>query len=78
MAKMMNTIRETYRRCVEEDIGISEHFIRTLAMSGELPVIKAGRTTLINFNVLMRYLETGSCEQQEDVDDIRPVPVKAW
>lgn len=76
MALLINTINGTYDRCVSENIGISKNLIRSLVSSGQIPVIRAGRTVLINYDVLMRYLETGSSEPQTGAGDIKPVPVK--
>ena len=76
--KLMATVDDTYRRCKAEDIGISKHLIRTLANSGTIPVVKAGRTTLINFNLLMSYLD-GDMEQRKETEmagGIQPIPLK--
>lgn len=59
MAQLINTISGTYKRCCDEEIGISRNLIRNLALSGTIPTVQAGKTTLINYDVLMNYLNTG-------------------
>lgn len=76
--KRMATINDTYKRCVAENIGISKHLIRQLANSGTIPVVKAGRVTLINFDILMSYLD-GDMEQRKETEmagGIQPIPVQ--
>lgn len=67
MAQLMNTIQGTYDRTVSEGIGISKHAIRMLVLSNQLPSVKLGKGThLINYNVLLNFLNTGS-------NDIKPI-----
>ena len=53
---LMNTIDNTYKRCQEENIGISRHFLRHICVNNIIPTCKIGRKYLINWNILMDYL----------------------
>ena len=53
---LMNTISNTYKRCKSENIGISLNHLRHICKYGVIPTCKAGRKYLINWNVLMDYL----------------------
>lgn len=53
---LMNTIENTYKRCQEENIGLSKHYIRYLCINDIIPTCKIGVKYLINWNVLMDYL----------------------
>lgn len=67
MTQLMNTIQGTYDRTVADKIGISKHAIRMLVLSNQLPSIKIGKGThLINYDVLLNFLNTGSV-------DIKPI-----
>ena len=74
------TISKTFERCQAENIGISKHLIRSLAASGQIPSIKAGTTTLINYDVLMEFLNNGTVQHPEtkvpEVGKVRPIPEK--
>lgn len=65
--KLMNTIAETYNRCNEENIGISLHHIRYLCKNNIIPSCKVGRKYLINWSVLMDYLN-GKIPQEHTKD----------
>ena len=56
--KKMNSINETAKLCKENEIGISRKLIIQLAKSGAIPSVKAGRSILINWDGLMKYLDT--------------------
>jgi len=58
MAKntLMNTITETYNRCKNENIGISLNHLRYICKNNIIPTCKTGKKYLINWNVLMSYL----------------------
>lgn len=63
---MMNTLTETQRRCQAENIGISRRMITTLAKSGQIPSVKTGNKILVNWDGLMRYLETNTLEPPDE------------
>jgi len=54
--KLMNTMSETYERCKNENIGISLNHLRYLCKNNIIPTCKIGRKYLINWNILMNYL----------------------
>lgn len=54
--KLMNTITETYNLCKAENIGISLNHLRYLCKNNIIPTCKIGRKYLINWNILMNYL----------------------
>jgi hypothetical protein len=72
------TISKTFERCQAENIGISKHLIRSLSASGQIPTIMAGKTRLINYDVLMEFLNTGSIQRAvnktPEAGGIRPIP----
>lgn len=77
MKQLMNTINGTYERCQMENIGISKNLIRSLVKSGTIPYVRVGSNqVLINFEVLINYLVTGSVDLNETTtaNEIRPVP----
>ena len=63
----MNTINETAKLCKEHDIGISRNMIRVWAKTGVIPSVKIGRKVLINWEQLMKYLDTNRLEQEEPI-----------
>ena len=65
MAKntLMNTITKTYNRCNEENIGISLNHLRYLCKNNIIPTCKIGRKYLINWEVLMSYLNRKTTEE---------------
>ena len=71
--KKMNSINETAKLCKENDIGISRRMIIQLAKSGNIPSVKAGRSILINWNGLMKYLDTATLTPDEPKSGIRRI-----
>ncbi len=70
----METINKT-----AEITGLSKHFIRQKAISGEIVCVKAGNKYLINIDKLIEYLNSGDTLQPAPtVSDcgIKPIPVK--
>lgn len=55
--------------------AISKNFVRELALNGKVPCVMAGRKRLINFDALLRYLESPQ-EESETCPGIRRVPEK--
>ena len=55
--------------------AISKNFVRELALNGKVPCVMAGRKRLINFDALLRYLESPQ-EESEACLGIRRVPEK--
>jgi len=71
--KKMNSINETFKLCNEHNIGISRRLLLTLVNSGEIPSVKAGRSILVNWEALMKYLDTHTLTQDEPVSRIRKI-----
>lgn len=71
--KKMNSISETYKLCREHGVGISKGLLLRLVNNGEIPSVKAGRSTLINWEALMNYLDTHTMTQDEPVSRIRKI-----
>lgn len=63
---LMNTIAGTFKRCKEENIGISRHHLRYLCTEGIIPTCMIGKKYLINWNVLMSYINGSMPEQKQD------------
>jgi len=53
----MASIHRTALRAKNEHIGISEHALRAWVDAGQLPYVQVGRNRLINWNILMKFLE---------------------
>lgn len=71
--KKMNSINETFKLCNEHKIGISHRLLLTLVNSGEIPSVKAGRSILVNWEALMKYLDTHTLSQDEPEARIRKI-----
>lgn len=63
---IMGSISATYERCKEENIGISKSQIRYLVNNNVIPSVRIGTKYLINWNVLMNYLNRGIVESEEE------------
>lgn len=48
-------------RAADSDTALTEHALRRLILSGELPSVRCGTKYLINMDVLINYLYNGSC-----------------
>lgn len=70
---LMNNLTGTYQRCREENIGISLNHLTYLVKSGTIPSCKIGTKYLINWNILMDYLN-GKLKSDPDnsIDDSTP------
>ena len=55
----MRTVHEAAKelRKIDENTAVTEYHIRQLALSGVLPRVQAGRKMLINFDLLIEYLQ---------------------
>lgn len=71
--KKMNSINETFKLCQENNVGISRRLLLTLVNSGEIPSVKAGRSILVNWEALMKYLDTHTLTQDEPASRIRKI-----
>ena len=71
--KKMNSINETFKLCNEHDIGISRRLLLTLVNSGEIPSVKAGRSILVNWEALMKYLDTHTLTPDDPETRIRKI-----
>lgn len=77
MPLKMNTISGTYERCQAENIGISKNLIRQLALNGTIPTVLVGKKThLINYDILMEYLKTGTVTKDKSIENIRQLSEK--
>lgn len=56
----MRTLDEAYAEIkrIDTETAISKYYIRTLALSGAIPVVMCGRKRLINLDALIEYLNT--------------------
>lgn len=62
-----------------EITGLSKHFIRQKAISGEIVCVKAGNKYLINVDRLIEYLNNGDTLKPAPTvleNTIKPIPVK--
>lgn len=78
----MRTVPEAAKELKEmdENTAVTEYHIRQLALSGVLPRVKAGRKMLINFDLLLEYLQNPTADKFQihsnaaaDVNGIRPI-----
>ncbi|HAE51677.1 MAG TPA: hypothetical protein DCG30_00280 [Ruminococcus sp.] len=69
----MNSINETAKLCKENNIGISRSHLLQLAKNGDIPCIKVGQKTLINWDKLMQYLDTNTLSPDEPKSGIRKI-----
>ena len=69
------TIPKTAERCEAEGLGITEWQLRSWCRAGALPTTKAGRKSLIYWPNLLRFLESGIPEREEESPaSIRKIP----
>ncbi len=52
---------------------VSLHYIRSLAASGKVPVVRVGRRRLINYDALLQYLENPGAEEDPEYGKIRRI-----
>lgn len=71
--KKMNSINETAKLCKEHEIGISRKLLLSLAHSGSIPCVRAGKSILINWDGLMKYIDTNTIQSEEDKSPIRKI-----
>lgn len=71
--KKMNSINETAKLCKEHEIGISRKLLLQLAKNGSIPCVKAGRSILINWDGLMKYLDNNTIVPEETKSSIRRI-----
>ena len=62
--KKMNSINQTFKLCKEHELGVSRHFLLEIARNGEIPCVKSGRTILINWDGLIKYLNNNKLESE--------------
>ncbi len=70
MRRVMDPLDRTYEKTIEDGLGISRNAIRELVLTGQLPCVRIGKKRLINYNVLLALLQTGTIEntKQENVE----------
>ncbi|MCR5599244.1 MAG: helix-turn-helix domain-containing protein [Ruminococcus sp.] len=71
--KKMNSINETYKLCCEHSVGISRGLLLNLVNSGEIPCVKAGRSTLVNWEKLVEYLDNHTLPPSDPESKIRKI-----
>lgn len=71
----MRTIEEAIKeiKSLDPKTAITKNYLRTLVVTGKIPVIKAGRKNLINMDSLNEYL---CANQPAETDSILPVRSK--
>lgn len=72
----MRTAKEAAEeiRKVDPNTGITEYYVKQLALSGVIPSVMAGSKRLINLDALFEYLQSHADEPTEDeCGTIRPV-----
>ena len=78
----MRTVHEAAQelKAIDEHTAVTEYHIRQLALSGVLPRVQAGRKLLINFDLLLEYLQNPTADKFQvhsnaaaDVNGIRPI-----
>lgn len=74
--QLINNVSVTAKICRERHIGLNENTLRFLCKTGQIPCIKVGNKTLINWNVLMEYLTKGGVKT-EQAESEAPVPTSA-
>ena len=74
--QLINNISVTAKCCRERHIGLNENTLRFLCRTGQIPCIKVGNKTLINWNVLMEFLMSGGVKAEQPEPEA-PVPVAA-
>ncbi len=71
--KKMNSINETAKLCKEHEIGVSRKLLMRLAHSGAIPCVRAGKSILINWDGLMKFLDNHTINPEEDNSSIRRI-----
>lgn len=71
--QLINNVSVTAKICRELHIGLNENTLRFLCKTGQIPCIKVGNKTLINWNVLMDYLTKGRVKI-EQAESEQPLP----
>jgi len=74
----LRTINEAYAHLKQQDpgTGITLHFLRCLAVRGEIPTVRAGRKYLLDIDALSEHLTKRAAAHDYDVhpgDRIRPI-----
>lgn len=76
----MRTVHEAAQelKAMDEHTAVTEYHIRQLALSGVLPRVQAGRKLLINFDLLLEYLQNPTADKFQvhtaaDVNGIRRI-----
>lgn len=60
---LIASIHNTAMRCQTEGIGLTESALRRLVKSKAIPSVMVGNKALINWDVLMHFLECGNDDQ---------------
>ncbi len=74
----LRTIHEAHAHLKQQDpgTGITLHFLRCLAVRGEIPTVRAGRKYLIDIDALQEHLVNRPVPttREREYGAIRPVP----
>lgn len=76
VAPRMRTAKEAVEeiRKTDPNTGITEYYVKQLALSGVIPSVMAGSKRLINLDALFEYLQNHADEPTEDErGTIRPI-----
>jgi LPS sulfotransferase NodH len=65
----MRTIKQLSQEY--RDTAVTEHFIRHLVATGEIPYSLAGKKILINADIFSEYLATGGHKKNGDQNDVK-------
>ena len=76
--KETGTIEETYKRALEDNLGLSRRFIRQSCINGQLKHCMSGGRYLIYYPNLLDLIKNGtSAENQVEkpyIDEVRKLP----
>ncbi len=67
----MLTIKEA-----AQQTKLTEHYIRSLCISGKIVTVKTGKKYLVNLERLIDFLNTGDCETSQCINGIRQVNLR--
>jgi len=71
--KKMNSINATVKLCQENDVGISRHYLLELCKSGKIPCVRVGQKILINWDGLIKFLDTNTLTDDAPKTGIRKI-----
>lgn len=71
----MRLVKDAYEQLKRDDpdTNITLYALRTIVKSGAIPTVQLGRKTLLNYDSLLEYFNSGNGEQVNNTDIIRRV-----